>query len=414
MSKTKFIICLLLVTLIFNACYREEIIYHSKELGIFKFDMDDSLFTKIQTSRGIRYDLEPTPTLRYDKIGYNLDKLRVRGQTATNYPRKSYAVNMDKEIAFSDNPNTFYEKFKLVSMVADYTYIENRLSQLLLSQFDLWPLKTFYTQVQINEEHQGLYMFIEDPEDYLLINKNAEGVIRRYYRNGITELEISKESTFDSVKIASEFKSIYQAITLYQGKELKDQLERKMDLQHYMQKLAIDMLLMNGDYTDEILFYATLKEGKMYFDVLPWDYDDIFANSPHEVGNNWSVGKLFGNRYYDNYDNWKQLFGNKLMFSVEDDLDYIIATDNVLHKTYLNELEYVFSTLSEQKISEIFRQLQSELDPFYTIPEIITLSKLDADESSVEKYTQNIKEKEKLLKERYRWIKQEIQNQLHQ
>lgn len=413
MNRLKYIVNILIAIFMLSSCYKEEIVYESEELSMFSFEMDDSLYSKVQESRGIRYDILPVPRMKFNGEKYDLDKLRVRGQTTTNYQRKSFAVNLDDEIAFSETPGIFYEKLKLISMVADYTYIENRLSHKLLQTFDLWPLKTFYTQVSINGNHQGLYLMIEDPEDHFILQKNADAMIRRYYRNGITELVLSDTTPYDSAYFAGEFKSLYKYITQYEGEALYDSLSRKLNIKHYMQKLAVDFFLMNGDYTDEISFSATVKNGVAYFDAVPWDYDDIFASQPHEIDRNWSVGKLFGNRYYANYDEWKAIFGNLLMFSIEDDLDYTIATDSVLYKYYLQELKTVFARLNSGYVSALFDELKQELDPFYTIPEVIEQSQFDVDATSRELFENNLIEKEQLLQERLIWINQELEKQLN-
>lgn len=402
----------LLFALILQGCYKEEIIYTPEELGIFDFQMEDSLFTKVMESRKIRYDILPTPKMEYGGFDYKLDRLHVRGQTATNYQRKSFSVNLDKSISFSDNPNMGYEKFKLISMVADYTYIENRLAHLLLNEFGLWPLKTFYTQVSINKHHQGLYLFVEDPEDYLFFNKNAEIVIRRYYRNGVTDFDLNTDlATLSSDDYIQMYRQIYALLTEYSGEELYNELSKSLNLTNYMRKIFVDFILKNGDYTDEISLYATEKDGTKYFDIQPWDYDDIFADQPHEVGRDWSVGKVYGTRYYASYDDVLKVIGDKLIFSIEDDIDYTIATDDFLYQKYLEQVQYVLAQLTTERINQIFTELRNEVEPFYEIPEVVNQSKFDKDATSIKLYEANIADKQEFIKNRVEWIRNQISAQ---
>lgn len=397
-----------LFILLFNSCYKEQEIFTDPKSSIYNFIMTDSIENRILTSRNTRFHLDPIPTMEYDSKIYELDKMSVRGQTTTNFQRKGFAVNIKGRVEIgNENEIRTFEKFKLISLVWDYTYIENRLSHLLLNEIELWPLRSFFTQVKLNNHHQGLYLFIEDPEDYLFNYKNAEIVIRRYYRNGVSQID-SNLNTKGSDYYIDLYKSFYQTILDYSGEELYNKLAFHLNLKNYMRKMAIDFVLKNGDYTDEIMLYATDKNGKTYFEILPWDYDDIFASTPHEVGKNWSVGKVYGDRYYDTYSSLKQELGNKLIFSIEDDIDYTIAMDEYLYQKYLIELKYVVSTITNSKLEMVFEKIHNELEPFYQIKEVVKQSKLDNEETNWNLFESNFKDKKALLIERVKWINEEL------
>lgn len=51
-------------------------------------------------------------------------------------------------------------------MVYDYTLIENYLGTSIMHEVGLMPLLRFYTEVSINNEHQGLYYFVESSDNY--------------------------------------------------------------------------------------------------------------------------------------------------------------------------------------------------------------------------------------------------------
>lgn len=402
-----------LLILLFNSCYKEQIIFSDPQNGTFNFIMPDSLENKILTSRGIRFYFDPLPTMEYDGKTYELDKMKVRGQTTTNFQRKGFAINIKGRITIGkENEIRNFEKIKLISLVWDYTYIENQLAHKLLNEVGLWPLKSFFTQVKLNNHHQGLYLFIEDPEDYLFDFKNAEIVIRRYYRNGISQVDLNSNLiTKESDYYIDLYKSFYQTILDYSGKELYDELSSQLNLQNYMRKMAVDFILMNGDYTDELMLYAIDNNGETYFDILPWDYDDIFASTPHEVGRDWSVGKAYGNRYYESYSSLKEEIGDKLIFSIEDDIDYTIAMDEYLYQKYLNELQFVVSKISVTKLEEIFENIHNELEPFYQIKEVVEQSKFDNERTNWKLFEANIKDKKTLLIDRVIWINKELLKQ---
>ena len=157
--------------------------------------------------------------------------------------------------------------------------------------------------------------------------------------------------------------------------------------------MAVDLLLQNGDLTDEIYFYSHITNSKVYYNIIPWDYDDIFADNPHEVGRDWGVGELFGIRRYQSVDDIKNDVGDKLIFSIEDDLDYIIAKDNYLYSNYLVYLKEVMENLGNNYIENVFLSLKEELKPFYKDNEIIEQTKYDRDPTNYDLYIQNYSDK---------------------
>jgi spore coat protein H len=408
----KNILGILVLALLMVSCYREELIIPGKDNAVFNFIMKDSTKQNILDSRNNRFEILPTPILDFEGVIFSLDNMKVRGQTTTNFQRKSLSVNMDGKFVNDQDTSYRFEVFKLLSLVYDYTYIENGLSHKLLSEVGLWPLYSFFTQVSFNNEHQGLYLFVEDPEHFLYREYNAEVVIRRYYKNGIKKIELNPDiSTKDESYYRDIYLNWYQYLVNYSGEELYIKLSNELNLSNYMRKMAIDFILKNGDYVDEISFYGFDQNGKTYFDILPWDYDDIFADKPHEVGKTWGQGGILGDRYYETYDDVLEVLDGRLIFSIEEDIDYIIATDDYLYGKYLVELEYVMSELTVARINEMFDELENTLTPFYQISEIVDQSKYDANKTNWNLFQKNIKSKRTLLVERIEWINEQISNQ---
>ena len=142
------------------------------------------------------------------------------------------------------------------------------------------------------------------PRDYIISlkilsntfieQKDANFVVRRGYDHEIKAYSAGPASPDEQQKYIDRFNKIYSDITLYSGRQLYDTLSASIDLEHYFTKLSIDLLLKNGDYTDEIIFYTKIKNGKEVFGFFPWDLDDLFAGQPHEIGNPWAPGSVFG------------------------------------------------------------------------------------------------------------------------
>ena len=410
-------IIILFFTLLLISCSKENIVPIDNNNGVFNIIVNSKLEEKLYDSRGESYGLIRNNTaLYYGNQKLNLKNFSIRGGSALDFRRKSFSVGLSEKTSISSPSLTsdlMVESFKLSSMPFDFTYIESFLSFQLLEMNELWNLKTFYTQLMINNNHQGLYMFIENPEEYAFSKWNAEVVIRRYYRHQISKTEINPEGSPEKTQFyIDQFYSIYELIKKYSGQALYNKLADLINLDHYMRKMAVDFLLGNGDYSDEIYFCAVRnRDNQIFFEIIPWDYDDIFSDTPHEVGRDWAVGTAFGNRIYNSHQDVLNELNGRLVFSIEDDLDYIIAKDDFLYGKYLEQLKLVLSSLNNPIIDHLFLQIETELAPFYQIEAIIYQSKYDKNETSVDILSDNLAVKKEWLKTRLNWIKNEFEKQ---
>lgn len=408
----------LALSILLAGCTRvyEDIIDPEKE--VFNFTVTEAQRQMINESRGKEYLItNPVPSLSFSNKTYFLDKFEIRGESTLDFYRKGFGVNMDDKITLfnpDEQSERKYEEFKLLAMVYDYTYIENCVSVGLLKKVDLWPVNSFFTEVRLNNQTQGLYHFIEDPVEYFIEQKDATIIIRRGYDHVVKSYTSNRNIGSDPQKSIARFRKIYSDIVTYSGRQLFDTLSACMDLQQYFTKLSIDMLLKNGDYTDEIFFYTKTVNDREVFGVFPWDYDDIFAELPHEIGKSWAVGTVFGHRQYNRTEDVVADVGFRLMFSIEDDLDYKIVRDNFLYQQYLKTLRSVMEKIDIKALDDVFDYTLEHIGPFYSNDEIIKLSKYDVNETNYDLFLANISEKRQMLKTRRNMILQELDKQQNQ
>lgn len=385
------------------------------EKEVFNFTVTEVQRQLINDSRGKQYLItDPVPRLTYAGKSYFIDKFEIRGDNTLNFFRKGFGVNMDDKIPLPDTDNQTekkYEEFKLLALVYDYTYIENCVAVRLCKEVDLWPLNSFFTEVRLNNHTQGVYHFIEDPIEYFIDQKDASIVIRRGYDHIVKSYTSNRNIVSDPQKNIARFKRIYTSIALYSGKQLFDTLSVYLDTEKYFTKISIDMLIKNGDYTDEIFFYTETINGKEVFGVFPWDYDDIFSDLPHEIGRSWAIGTVFGHRAYSGMNDILADVGSKLLFSIEDDLDYKIARDSYLYQQYLKTLRNVMEKITPETIDKIFDYTSVHISPFYSDDNIVLQSKYDVNETSYELFVRNLSEKRLMLKNRRNMIMQELDKQ---
>ncbi|MDX2432264.1 MAG: hypothetical protein QNK35_15105, partial [Bacteroides sp.] len=129
---------------------------------------------------------------------------------------------------------------------------------------------------------------------------------------------------------------------------------------------------------------------------------------PHEVGRSWSIGSLFGTRSYDSHQDVLDVIGQKLIFSIEDDLDYAIAMDSVLYARYELVLTDLISTMDANMIGTLFSQVENELTPFYNNEEVVYQSRYDYKPTSFDLWQSNMQEKQALLEQRLESIRTQL------
>jgi len=372
---------------------------------------------RIVESRKEKFDFDFLSKFYYGNKLYELDKIKVRGQSALYYRRKSFYVNIDGKIPVSLNStsdSTFFNKFILSAMPMDFTYIENKISQYLLNEAGLWFLKTFFVELYLNNNHQGLYMFIEDPKSYALEQKKAVYLFRRGYDHKIDQVSTTSKKDLKLKDLyVSRFNSIYLDLINLKGEELYISLSEKINLDNYFKKMAIDEILENGDATDEIFFYSNSSQSEVIkFDIIPWDYDDIFNPFPHEVGRkDLLCGKCFGIRQYPTINEILSETKGRLVFSLEDDLDYTIMKDDFLYSQYLKKLSELVNKFDDQMIYQLFEKVQNELLPFYSIIDVIEQSKFDEQQTDLFILRNNLADKKQHLINRLHWLKGELDKQ---
>ena len=311
---------------------------------------------KVKTQKIYFEDLEVTVN---DKV-YFAKEIHTRGQTSHDFRRKSFAIGFDKKVGFLKNGNQVRIKHvNALNLVWDKYYIRNHLAFGLMEKVGLSELFDSYANIKINGKNEGIYLLMERPQDWAFKKHNSPFIIRRGYDHRVDKLKTAHH--LDSnirQKYMEKYEHIYTIIEDYNAKELYQQLSKLIDVEMYMNWLAFNYLVSNGDYTDELYLYIDPKEER--FKLIPWDYDDIFSSEPHE-----------GN------EDQNPILENKFIFSSEDPLDVKIAEDEYLYTIYIDQLKRLLTLLSPEIIKRELETIYEELHPYYSDQEIISISKYD-------------------------------------
>lgn len=111
----------------------------------------------------------------------------------------------------------------------------------------------------------------------------------------------------------------------------------------------------------------------------------VFGRTPRSWAR-LAIGTLLGERKYATATDVRAVLGDKLIFSIEDDIDYIVATDSFLYARYLDEMQQVTSIISTQAISQLLDSIQSELAVFFANPIIVQQTQLDGNATDMTQF----------------------------
>jgi spore coat protein H len=327
--------------------------------NIIRLYISDSQYENLRSTTGEKVNIR-SRILIINGDTIKPKDISTRGQSTLMFRRKSLSISLKSNASFRHGDRTeSLNKFSLLNLSMDKYYCRNRLAFEMMEALGLFDLFYSFCELQINDRSEGVFMIMETPENWAIREKKSPLVIRRGYDHSIDKTKDNKKNDRTSdKKYISNYKQLYRSLNKAKGEGLYKILSEYIDLEGYMKWLAFNFLVRNGDYSDEVFFYIDPEIDK--YKIIPWDYDDIFAISPHE-------GKEQRN----------QILGDKLIFSSEDLLDQKIATDPYLYEEYLKRFKEVLDKLSPELLKNVIENAYAELYPFYSAEEIINNSKFD-------------------------------------
>lgn len=331
-----------------------------------------------------------------------------RGQTSIKFPRKNFNIETlknqedgdkraDLKIGHIDGKDLI-----LSAGAQDPLLIKNMLAYRLLSAVNVPTLETGYTEVIINDKSQGLYMVTKSPVEHLLKKDNGVDIVLRRRYNDFIELKKAKKtlSENDVKAYTDSLNDLHQNLTKLSGEELLAALEKRMDLDTYMRWLAVNFLIKNSDYSDEVFFTGQRNaDGEIYFKIFPWDLDDSFGKKMH------LAIVPFGPN-----SGQKQRSEKQMLYNFESRLDQAISKDKVLLNKYFSVVAAVTSELTDEKINHVFNSVQRHLEPYLQDSDVLANGALDEAKKAHDSGSAiaNINDKRVLVKQRLLQIQSEL------
>lgn len=285
-----------------------------------------------------------------------VESLKTRGKTSLRQYRKSLTVELEEKVTL---PLCTGEKrmkdFYLISMSLDPHYYYNRFAFDCLKACGIFPLGYRYVEVEINGSTEGVYLLIERPFDHILDVVNSPYALRRLRSGEIDKDKVGKDIPKRKInEYRARYLDLVDMVQSNEGQKAYESINEALDMSSYMRWLAFNYIVRNGDYTDEVYYYIKPGSDPGQFDIIPWDYDDIFMREPHE-----------------GEEAKRRVLGRKLLFSGEDPLDREIGKNQYVYNRYLDELEATLKILTPQFMDSTFTEIKRDLLPYLDDSDIV-------------------------------------------
>lgn len=237
-----------------------------------RMELNESLWRTIRSEE----DRIPRPTVISVKHRKRTTERRANvslwghdGLNLKNAIRRSFLVSLDSPVVINGKD---IQRFLLLSLFEDHARLMYHSSLTILSEFQLFPMEFSYSTLEYHgfkEENAGVYLFVEFPGDG--ISRFLRRKVPLYVRD---EGDNLKENMRYSI---GDLDRKYQVILETNGEGVQEAL----DVERYLTWIALNSMLKNGDYKDEVFFY----EDKYKMSIIGWDYDTIWSECRTEAKN---------------------------------------------------------------------------------------------------------------------------------
>lgn len=315
------------------------------------------------TATPIKYNFK-SARAKINGGGWLTAELNIRGQNCLKAPRRCYGLKLEKKVRLEGRTGLEERSFNLVSMWQDRGYVSSKIGYDMFRALGLFDLRSEYAEVFVNDVSQGLYLVTEKPKRAVERVVPDPFVARRGMQVRFETAEgVKPESGRTDAEFLHAFKALYADLRLYKGAELAKRIDERLNLTSYLQWLAVNSLLTNGDYTDEVFFFADIKSKTVRFEVFPWDMDDLFM-APHS-------GLPNRLRAID--------LQNGILYSYENPLDIKIGDDPVLYQRLRDVTrELVTRRATDQVILDVIRGVEEDLLPYLERSTVLEGGRLDS------------------------------------
>ncbi len=239
---------------------------------------DPDSFAYIHEPEQVHEDIYISCELVYNGQVWHDARLRIRGDSSRNYPKKSYKVNFDADERFYGR-----DKLNLTSEWRDASYSREYLSYDFFHRSGLPASRTWFCRVYINGEYMGLYLDVEQIDEQYLAGShlpNDASIYKASYDGSMLRMHEPIEEVWE--KKTNETTGFYDLADLIEWIDTvpEERFFEEMDVvfnrDQFARHMAVNTIIGNSStyYHNYYLIHDLSPQG--LWTVLPWDIDRSF------------------------------------------------------------------------------------------------------------------------------------------
>ena len=234
--------------------------------------------------------------------------LRFRGDTIRHKKKKSFRISFN---SFNSNDNYHgIEKMDLNADVNDPSLVRSKLGWELFRYLGVAGSRSNHVLLYINNAFYGVYVNTEHIDERFVktrFDNNDGNLFRNLWPADLSYLGSSQEDykfEYDGRRVYAlrtnedwddyeDLATLITTLNLYSGAQLKDELERQINVQQYLKAVAVDVMTGNWDgYSgDKNNYYLYRDQVSGRFEYIPYNLENSFGIDFREV--DWSVQSIY-------------------------------------------------------------------------------------------------------------------------
>ncbi|MBI3004779.1 MAG: CotH kinase family protein [Ignavibacteriales bacterium] len=201
--------------------------------------------------------------------------IRYQGRSTRNLTKKNYRIRFPEDRLFQQRRITL-----LTSQFRDATLMRSELSYRLFREAGSMVPKTEHVSLVLNGEYHGIYFAIEPIDRYFLLNRSkqignlyqAQIVIAHFTNADGVDIRLKFEKKLGDEGNYADLEYLLAVLDGSSTAELPQDLEPILDVNRYLEYMAVSALIANWDgFTNNLHLYHDPDQQR--FVVIPWDMD---------------------------------------------------------------------------------------------------------------------------------------------
>ncbi|MBI2946873.1 MAG: CotH kinase family protein [Verrucomicrobia bacterium] len=284
----------------------------------------------------------------YDRV-----QVRYRGAWARSWPKKPLKIIFDKEKPFDGQ-----SRLNLNSGWRDPAFVREHLAYHLYAVCGVPASRSRMVRVHVNGQFRGLYIEVEQPEKAFAARLHLKGAT--IYKASSRSNQADERDLGDEAAYRVHYEQETQKDTGYaelqrfchdlaRATNVADFFRGRVDLEKYINYLAVSVLIQNWDAYNKNHFIVYDGKGSKKWFVVPWDLDRTLGDHWNGPFDEARLPIAMGTQQVRGITGWNRMFDR-------------FYSDLELRSRLLRRLgELIEKEFTKEKLFPIIDRLESEI-----------------------------------------------------